>query len=516
MHHPSYAQPASPASDWSDLGTMPGLSPNSIISDFSPNMDDSPLHHHVSPDLPLGDPLQQPLLGNLDPYFIPAYPKGKRGPDVLEDFFTDVKKKRLMATYDSAMAHRLDEMAPLFMNDPNGDPLAALQPSEDLTEINDFLQQLSNELDDGAPVPYGGELDFNFGDPNLFLDGSFEGVGVAGPAIFSSTNSVGVPVPPYAVAAVPGAAHVNTANFALDQQLTNGVSDSSYSDGLLTPDPTLALFATSMPEGVFDQQAAMSSPFSGYDSMSPPYESGPYDAASYQAAPQFSERVLNDNSLFDPQMMFTMPAQTQGADRRKGTGVGKGAEAAKDAGSSRGGAGAVNGVKPPTGTASLQPRPTPTPTASATPSRPSAPVSRTVPTPTPRAAALRATPSPLPTRATPTPTATATQPKPTPTPTPTDSLTHQLNKLSITSQSSRPSTSTPTPRARPPSSSTQTPQSEHATLAAKRRHARLVRYLLTRVAKKMEETGKVEGKGKEKEGVTVQQQQQQRQGVMVS
>ncbi|KAJ3021202.1 hypothetical protein HKX48_009037 [Thoreauomyces humboldtii] len=80
----------------------------------------------------------------------------KRTYDPVDDFMVDIKKKKLTSTYDPLLAERLDEIAMyLFDETVETQPGASLapidhQPVEDLEELNQFLLQLSNEIDDSA------------------------------------------------------------------------------------------------------------------------------------------------------------------------------------------------------------------------------------------------------------------------------------------------------------------------------------------------------------------------------
>ncbi|KAJ3149435.1 hypothetical protein HDU89_003799 [Geranomyces variabilis] len=83
-------------------------------------------------------------------------PTNKRGYDVVDDFMMDFKKKKLSTTYDPMLAHRLDEIAQFLFNDDLAEvPATSLEPLdtrpvEDLNDLNLFLQQLSNEIDDSS------------------------------------------------------------------------------------------------------------------------------------------------------------------------------------------------------------------------------------------------------------------------------------------------------------------------------------------------------------------------------
>ncbi|KAJ3159171.1 hypothetical protein HDU86_002073 [Geranomyces michiganensis] len=86
----------------------------------------------------------------------PSQSANKRGYDVVDDFMMDFKKKKLSTTYDPMLAHRLDEIAQfLFVEDSAEVPATTLEPLEsrpveDLNDLNLFLQQLSNEIDDSS------------------------------------------------------------------------------------------------------------------------------------------------------------------------------------------------------------------------------------------------------------------------------------------------------------------------------------------------------------------------------
>lgn len=150
-----------------------GLSPNSATtSDFSPSLAFSPTEDAIYGTLLPGDSKfafdggnvnfagssqyydQNVQLAARQPLFTqPLASSGKRGYDVVDEFMTDFKKKRLSTTYDPALAQRLDEIATFLFDDADSalPPLDA-QPVEDLNDLNSFLLQLSNEIDDTSYI----------------------------------------------------------------------------------------------------------------------------------------------------------------------------------------------------------------------------------------------------------------------------------------------------------------------------------------------------------------------------
>ncbi|KAI8914018.1 hypothetical protein DFJ77DRAFT_511304 [Powellomyces hirtus] len=94
---------------------------------------------------------------SYDPDFANTASNGKRGYDLVDDFMMDFKKKKLSTTYDPELAQRLDEIATYLFDDPTDQQqstasLAPLddRPVEELNDLNAFLLQLSNEIDDSA------------------------------------------------------------------------------------------------------------------------------------------------------------------------------------------------------------------------------------------------------------------------------------------------------------------------------------------------------------------------------
>ncbi|KAJ3057422.1 hypothetical protein HK102_011061, partial [Quaeritorhiza haematococci] len=158
----------------SDYGSesVPALSPYSAASDFSPVPSPSLERIHssgisTSATLAAMEPPVTSALGIFDaldyrttvPHApVPTLSTGqqKRGYDVLDTFVTDVKKKRLTASYDEVMAQRLDELAMALLDEgPTG---FNVTESQDLQDLNAFLTQLSAEIDDvtgvGLPTSY--------------------------------------------------------------------------------------------------------------------------------------------------------------------------------------------------------------------------------------------------------------------------------------------------------------------------------------------------------------------------
>ncbi|KAJ3015279.1 hypothetical protein HKX48_004681 [Thoreauomyces humboldtii] len=88
-------------------------------------------------------------------------PSSKRTYDPVDDFMMDIKRKKFTSTYDPVLAERLDEIALYLFDEPVEKqpkhvagsvfaPAFDSQPVEDLNELNDFLLQLSNEIDHSA------------------------------------------------------------------------------------------------------------------------------------------------------------------------------------------------------------------------------------------------------------------------------------------------------------------------------------------------------------------------------
>ncbi|KND00169.1 uncharacterized protein SPPG_04510, partial [Spizellomyces punctatus DAOM BR117] len=163
--------PFSPYSEttWSD---MQGCSPHSgTAGEFSPQSALSPADDVIFGSIPsdqnllfdhpefhyngnfngdLNGDLNSGIPGGINDV-TPMPLNGKRGYDIVDEFMSDFKKKRLSTTYDADMAQRLDEMATFLFDDTTGAlPPLDTQPVEHLNDLNTFLLQLSNEIGDST------------------------------------------------------------------------------------------------------------------------------------------------------------------------------------------------------------------------------------------------------------------------------------------------------------------------------------------------------------------------------
>ncbi|KIY66018.1 hypothetical protein CYLTODRAFT_399407 [Cylindrobasidium torrendii FP15055 ss-10] len=147
MKPPRSTSISSASSNASHFGLLPTPSPelpHQLLQD-APSPDDLLLHQ---PPLPSWEVLQREEA--------PVSAGSKRAHEYsVDEFFTDMKKRRVMPSYDSRMAERLDELAyshqqPAF--NPRSVSLEIRTP-EELAAVNEFLVSLGRNVTSRPPQP---------------------------------------------------------------------------------------------------------------------------------------------------------------------------------------------------------------------------------------------------------------------------------------------------------------------------------------------------------------------------
>ncbi|KAJ7492395.1 transcription factor PacC [Mycena latifolia] len=159
---------SSSASDGSYPNFPPTPSP-----DFSP----PPMHHSNH------SPTDEMFMQNHG--WDGANTGSKRSHDYsVDDFFTDMKKRRLSPSYDPRMAERLDRLNHMSYSHQHGasgfNPRSVsldIRTPEELAAVNDFLITLGRDVSDGGPRPHSGS---GFSSESYFDPVSLSQLGLAG------------------------------------------------------------------------------------------------------------------------------------------------------------------------------------------------------------------------------------------------------------------------------------------------------------------------------------------------
>ncbi|KAG6911600.1 hypothetical protein DXG01_011903 [Tephrocybe rancida] len=134
-----------------------------ILSTPSPELDHSSIHHANSHEAFLQN--QQLASWENVQHEAPVPTGSKRSSDYIDEFFTDMKKRRMNPSYDTRMAQRLDDLAYSHSNshphshpanfNPRSVSLDIRTPAE-LAAVNEFLVTLGRDVSGGArsqPAP---------------------------------------------------------------------------------------------------------------------------------------------------------------------------------------------------------------------------------------------------------------------------------------------------------------------------------------------------------------------------
>ncbi|KAJ7109985.1 hypothetical protein C8R44DRAFT_801090 [Mycena epipterygia] len=173
--HASAPRAQSHSSSASD-GSYPNFPPTP-----SPDLSPPPMHHHHHHSQ--HSPTDEMFIQNHG--WDGTTTGSKRSHDYsVDDFFTDMKKRRLSPSYDPRMAERLDRLNHMSYPHHHGgvgfNPRSVsldIRTPEELAAVNDFLITLGRDVSEGAPRPHSGS---GFSSESYFDPVSLSQLGLAG------------------------------------------------------------------------------------------------------------------------------------------------------------------------------------------------------------------------------------------------------------------------------------------------------------------------------------------------